>query len=176
MPASILILPGVGGSGPEHWQTLWERLHPGAQRVIAPDWDRPVRAGWVAALERAVADAGPEIVLVAHSLGCLQVAHWATSTRHSVRGALLVAPPDPEGPAFPAAAIGFRPLPTTRLPFASIVVASANDPFATLAFAGRCADDWGAELVDAGNLGHINADSELGDWPAGRRWLGQLIG
>jgi uncharacterized protein len=174
--ASILILPGIGGSGPGHWQSAWEGLYPNARRVPAPDWDHPDRVGWVAALERAVADTGPGMVLVAHSLGCLQVVHWASSTRLGVKGALLVAPPDPEGPAFPAAAVGFGSLPAPRLPFASIVVASANDPYASIDFARRCAGDWGGRLVEAGALGHINADSGLGDWSMGRRWLLELTG
>ena len=25
---AVLIVPGIGNSGPQHWQTLWERQHP----------------------------------------------------------------------------------------------------------------------------------------------------
>ena len=174
MPATILTLPGIHGSGANHWQTAWEKALPGARRVPAADWDRPDCGVWVAALERAVADAGPGAVLVAHSLGCLQVVHWARDTRLRVRGALLVAPPDPDAPAFPVEASGFKPLPTSPLPFSSTLVASTNDPYAGWAFARRCADAWGSRLIDAGPRGHINADSDVGDWPEGRRWLDDL--
>jgi predicted alpha/beta hydrolase family esterase len=176
MPASILTLPGIHGSGADHWQTAWERTVPGARRVPARDWARPVCTEWVAALERAVVEAGPSVVLVAHSLGCLQAVHWARDTHLRVRGALLVAPPDPDDAAFPIEATGFGPSPTLRLPFASTLVASTDDPYASWAFANRCADAWGSHLVGVGTRGHINAASGLSDWPEGQRWLAELTG
>jgi uncharacterized protein len=176
MPFSILILPGINGSGPAHWQTVWERSMPGARRVPARDWDHPVRAEWTAALERGVGDAGADVVLVAHSLGCLQVVHWAQHTELSIRGALLVAPPDPDAAAFPVVAVGFAPLPRHRLPFRTTLVASGDDPYATPVFSRSCADDWGSRLVEMGPCGHINADSGLGAWPEGRRLLLDLMG
>lgn len=175
LPSPILILPGIHGSGEGHWQTAWERSMVGACRVEAPDWARPVRADWVGALERAVAGRGPETVLVAHSLGCLQVVHWASQTRLAVRAALLVAPPDPAGASFPTAAAGFAPLPSDPLPFASVVVASADDEYATPQFARHCAQAWGSRFVDVGRCGHINVASGLGDWPEGRRILSALM-
>jgi uncharacterized protein len=173
---SFLILPGIGDSGPGHWQTAWEQTLPGAIRVPAQDWDHPVCSEWIAALERVVAEVGPDAILVAHSLGCLQVVHWANETARVVRGALLVAPPDPEAGAFPCDAIGFRLLPKVRLPFASTILASTNDPFASLDFSHRCAEAWGSQLVALGPRGHINADSALGDWPEGRLYLERLCG
>ena len=174
MPASILILPGINGSGPDHWQTAWERAIPGARRVLVPDWDRPDRIDWVAALDRGVAEAGSAVVLVAHSLGCLQVVHWARDTRLHVRGALLVAPPDPDGAAYPIEAASFANLPTGPLPFPSTLIASEDDRYASWAFASRCADRWGSRLIGVGRRGHINAESGLADWPDGRRWLAEL--
>lgn len=175
----ILILPGLNGSGPAHWQTRWELRLPEARRVPARDWDRPDRAEWVAALEQAVTAATPApVVLVAHSLGCLQVVHWAAGTTNArlVRGALLVAPPDPARPDFPQVATGFRPLPVAPLPFPSVLVASRNDPYGSFAFSEGCARAWGSRLVDAGSCGHINADSGLDDWDDGLALLGQLTG
>jgi predicted alpha/beta hydrolase family esterase len=122
------------------------------------------------------------VVLVAHSLGCLLVPHAAATApsrevlaRH-VRGALLVAPPDPDAISFPTdIARGFDPLPLEHLPFPSVLVASHDDPYADFAFARRIAAAWGSELVDAGARGHLNAESGLGDWPEGRRLLDRLI-
>lgn len=173
----VLILPGYGGSGPDHWQTRWEKAHPNFRRVEERDWDRPDCAEWVAALQTAVHASGPETVLVAHSLACLQVAHWVVRTRLSVsvRAALLVAPPDPDAPVYPAAAESFAPVPRLRFPFPSLVVGSGNDPYAAPAFTRGCADDWGARYVSVGDAGHINAASGLGDWEAGLRLLGELI-
>ncbi|MGN6703122.1 MAG: RBBP9/YdeN family alpha/beta hydrolase [Burkholderiaceae bacterium] len=171
---NVLVLPGYGGSGPQHWQTLWETADPALRRVRQRDWDRPDRDEWCAALEAAVREAGPQTILVAHSMGCLVVAHWAARTALRAAGALLVAVPDPDGLNFPAEATGFRPLPRGRLPFPSIVAASADDPYADLAFARRCASDWGSRFVDVGRAGHVNAASGLGDWPRGRALLEEL--
>jgi predicted alpha/beta hydrolase family esterase len=176
MPAALLILPGYNGSGPEHWQTKWERDLPGARRVPAKDWDHPVCKDWVAALELAVAEAGPDTILVAHSLGCLQVAHWAATTKRKIRGALLVAPPDPDRPAFPTEIVGFQPLPRRPLGFPSVLVASHDDSYSTLTFSRALAAAWGSEFIDAGPCGHINAGSGLGDWPMGKKCLGRLLG
>jgi len=175
MSVAVLVLPGLNGSGPEHWQSQWERQLPTARRVPAQDWDHPRRDDWVAALERAVGAAGPDTILCAHSLGCLQVAHWAASTALSIRGALLVAPPDPDLPSFPDTIQGFRPLPRQRLPFPSLLVASHDDPYSSFAFARHLATDWGSTLVDAGRCGHINASSGLGDWPFGQECLQRLL-
>ena len=177
MAAAILILPGINDSGPEHWQSRWERAIPGARRVKQHDWDNPVRAAWVASLTHEVASARRELVLVAHSLGCLVVAHAASARglNASVRGALLVAPPDPDAASFPAVATGFRPLPLERLPFPTVLVASQDDPYASLDFSRRAAFAWGSRFVDLGACGHINAASCLEDWPTGRQWLDTLL-
>lgn len=174
--SAVLILPGLNGSGPEHWQSRWESHVPNARRVSEDDWDHPRRDLWVTALEQAVAGSGPDTVLVAHSLGCLQVAHWAAQTKQSVRAALLVAPPDPELPSFPDTIQGFRPLPRRPLPFPSLLVASHDDPYSSFGFAHKLAADWGSVLVDAGCCGHINASSGLGDWAFGRECLQRLLG
>jgi len=171
----VLILPGLNGSGLEHWQTRWQRKLPDARRVEEDDWDHPRCDAWVASLEQAVSRAGPDTVLAAHSLGCLQVAHWAAVTKRSVRAALLVAPPDPDSPSFPDVIQGFRPLPRAPLPFASLLVASHDDPYSSFAFCTRLAGDWGSTLVDAGCCGHINAASGLGDWPFGQECLRRLL-
>jgi uncharacterized protein len=167
MKINILILPGIGSSGPQHWQTLWEQSNPSFVRVHQSDWNTPVCTDWISELERAVAQAGPETILVAHSMGCLLVAHWAAVTTLSVKSALLVAVPDPDCAAFPGGTTGFSRLPHDRLPFQSIVVSSSNDRFGSADFNRRCAAYWGSRFVSIGAAGHINAESNLGDWPQG---------
>ena len=174
MDTKVLILPGLGNSGPQHWQSLWEAANPALRRVAQRDWDHPELQDWVAGLDAAVAQAGPGAVLVAHSLACLQVAHWAHTSSRPVRGALLVAVPDPSADAYPVEAASFAPVPLQRLPFPSIVVASDDDPIGPLAHAQRCADAWGSRLVCIGAAGHINAASNLGEWPEGLALLGSL--
>ena len=175
MVASVLILPGINNSGPEHWQTFWEKAHPEFRRVSERDWEHPVRREWVAALEAAVREAGPRTILVAHSLACLQVVHWATKTRLKVQSALLVSPPDPTRKAFPKGAISFAPVPKKKLGFPSILVASSNDPYGDLTFSQRCAEAWGSRLISFGPKGHLNSESHLRDWPQGFRLLELLI-
>jgi predicted alpha/beta hydrolase family esterase len=172
----ILVVPGLGGSGPHHWQTYLERSFPGASRVHQDDWDRPDPAVWTGRLVAAV-EASPGAILVAHSLGCAVVAHAAAARLGlPVAAALLVAPADVEREQVaPDCLRSFAPMPCAPLPFRSIVVASADDPYMTLTRARAFADDWGAEFVDAGALGHINVDAGFGPWPEGERMLRELL-
>ena len=167
MKPPVLIFPGFGNSGPAHWQSLWQEAHPNFRRVAQRDWDHPVCSEWVATLEDSVRAAGPNCVIVAHSLACLAVAHWAAGQHAPVKAALLVALPDPAGPEFPVEAIGFGPVPAQRFTFPSTVVISTDDPYGSVAHSTALAQAWGSQLVDIGPCGHINADSGLGDWPQG---------
>jgi predicted alpha/beta hydrolase family esterase len=170
----VLILPGIGGSGPEHWQSVWEREHPDYHRIEMPDWNEPELEIWLGHIDAAVKAAPSAPVIVAHSLGCLAAAHWA-SRGGRARGALLVAPPDPGGPEFPSCARSFAPAPIVPLGFPTRVVASHDDPYGSFEFAARCARAWQAELCDVGSLGHINAESGLGAWPQGQALLAALL-
>lgn len=167
MDTPVLVLPGFGNSGSGHWQTLWEARHPAWRRVELGQWDAPVCGDWVRVLDEAVRDCAAPPLLVAHSLACLLVAHWAAQSTAEIRGAFLVAIPEPGNPSFPPTARGFTPVPMQPLRCPSLVVASANDPFGSSAFARRCATAWGSRCVDIGEAGHINVDSHLGEWDEG---------
>ena len=174
-----LILPGLYDSGPEHWQSKWEASEPAAfVRVVQRDWETPECTEWVETLEHALGHEQQPVLLAAHSSSCAMVAHWARAasndTLRRVHGALLVAPSDPDGPNYPLGPIGFAPVPLSRLPFPSIVVASEDDEYVTLARAREYADAWGSRLVNVGAVGHVNSTSGLGDWPAGRALLAEL--
>ena len=174
-PASVLILPGWQGSDPEHWQMRWARLH-GYAVVAQDDWMRPKRGDWLARLDEVVIDSPGPVVLVAHSLGCIQVAAWAAISHHTarVKGALLVAPGDVEADTLREMLPGWSPIARQKLPFASILVGSQNDPYCRPERAQAWAQDWDAEFVDLGQAGHINTESQLGDWPAGHALLTRL--
>ncbi len=167
----IIILPGIGDSGPAHWQSLWQAQDTTMRRFAPGDWDAPDLSDWIAALDRAVAEADAPPLLVAHSLACLLVAHWATRPHAPVAGVFLVAVPDAWGPMFPAEAASFANAPLGRLPFPALVVASGDDPYAWTAYSLGTAKAWGAEWVLAGDLGHINGASGIGDWLQGRALL-----
>lgn len=175
-PTRVLLLPGWHNSGPAHWQSLWEAAY-GYARVQQHDWERPLRGDWLMQLEEAVLACDEPVVLVAHSLGCIQVAAWAAHSRNTqrVKGALLVAPGDVERDAMRALLPSWSPIARQRLPFTSVLVASRDDAHCSFARAEELAQDWGAELVDAGNAGHLNADSGLGDWPQGQALLRRLM-
>lgn len=171
----IFSLPGWQGSGPTHWQTLWERHH-GDVRVEQSDWMQPLRGDWMARLDEVLLVEAQPAVLVAHSLGCQLVAAWATHSKHTarVKAALLVAPPDIERADMPVVLQRWRPIARQRLPFASIAVLSSDDAFCDEARGKAMAQDWGACVVRAGAKGHLNADSGLGAWPEGRRLVDEL--
>jgi uncharacterized protein len=174
---TVLIIPGLGSSGPEHWQSLWESGHPEYRRVGQSDWERPHCADWVSNLDAAISAAKQPVVLVAHSMGCIAVIHWAATTGNAdrrVAAALLVSPPDVEAETIPTGPTGFAPCPLIRLPFKSIVVASTDDPFATLEQEKAFATAWGSELVILESAGHINAASGHGPWPEGEQLLVKL--
>lgn len=175
MEIKVLTAPGLSSSGPLHWQTLWEQLIPGTRRIEQRNWDAPVCGDWVASIEQAVADAGPQVVIAAHSLACMALVHWAGKTRLKITGALLVAPADAERADFPPEAQGFSPIPLEKLPFPSMVVASTNDPYCTLERAAFFANHWGSRFVNAGAKGHINSESGLGEWQEGQNLLKALI-
>jgi predicted alpha/beta hydrolase family esterase len=171
---TVLTLPGLSGSGATHWQTRWEQLH-GARRVEQPDWEQPERETWIATLDRAIAAQSGRVVLVAHSLGCALVAHWAAYATSAglatIKAALLVAPPDVGRADMPKQVVGFAPLPRQALPFESTLIGSTDDPFCSIDRIAAIASDWHSDFVNIGAAGHINSDSGLGDWPAGWRFV-----
>lgn len=71
----VLIVPGLNGSGPDHWQTLWEKQY-GFARVEQREWENPNAAEWVQNLNAAIMAYPEPAVLVAHSLGCFSVIRW----------------------------------------------------------------------------------------------------
>lgn len=141
-------------------------------RFRPKDWDNPDLDDWIEALDRAIGKTAEAPILVAHSLACLLVAHWAARACYPIAGAFLVAVPNPDSPSFPAAeAASFRAVPQRPLNFPALVVASDNDPYGSVDYARACATAWGAGFVVAGSLGHMNSASNLADWPLGAMLL-----
>lgn len=174
--STILILPGFGSSGPEHWQTLWEEQF-GFTRVQQENWVTPRRDDWVRTLDAAVLQHNlSEVILVAHSLACATVGFWAATYQRKIKGALLVAPADTEADSCPPGADGFTPMPDTRLPFPSITVISTDDPYAQTERAELFARNWDSRAMHIGPAGHINAGSKIGMWEEGLALLKELDG
>ena len=179
-PIRYLIVPGWQGSGDDHWQSHWQRSLPNGCRVEQADWMVPVREDWVAALELAVTASTEPVILIAHSLGCVTVAHWAAqaprSSLQQVLGALLVAPADVERPSCPPALQNFAPIPRQLLPFPTQVVSSDNDAAVSAPRALELARDWGAEAGIVTGAGHINVKSGHQRWEQGFAYLYRLQG
>jgi predicted alpha/beta hydrolase family esterase len=171
--AEILIIPGLGGSEPEHWQSRWEAKLPSARRVIQKDWDRPELNTWRGRIIEEVERAEGPVIFVAHSLGVLATVHAAPllargASGNKVKGGLLVAPPSAArlsdlNELDPA----FLTLPSEPLAFPAILIASRDDRYSSFADSGALATTLGAKLVDAGFSGHINSESGHGPWPEG---------
>ena len=176
--ASVLIVPGLHNSGPEHWQSIWEAKHPEYHRVQQEDWATPRRSDWVRTLHASILSNGNgPVVLAGHSSACATIAFYAGqhgNCEGRVTSAFLVAPSDTEAPSYPAGPTGFSPMPSQKLPFRSLVVASSDDPFATLERAELFAACWGSRLIKIQNAGHINTASGHGPWPEGETWLEEL--
>jgi uncharacterized protein len=171
--ADILVIPGLGGSGPDHWQSRWEAKLPTARRVVQADWEKPGLAAWRDRIVEEVARATHPVILVAHSLGVLAAAQTVPflakgECNGKVKGGFLVAPPSTKVRAgLDALDPAFLTVPGEPLPFPSLVIASRNDPFASFAESEALARTLGAELIDAGLSGRINSESGHGPWPEG---------
>lgn len=167
-PARLVVVPGLHGSEPAHWQTWLERQFSHAIRVEQSDWDDGDLPRWCARLEERLACERGPFVLAAHSFGCLVAAHAMGRGLRNVAGALLVAPASPE--RFSVEKVLYR----ERLGVASIVVGSENDPWLTAAGARTLARDWGASFINLGRAGHINVASGFGPWPRAKYFVDTL--
>lgn len=200
--ADILIVPGWSSSGPDHWQSRWEKNIKTSRRIEQADWYRPDKTAWVARLVEEVASSVRPVVLVAHSLGVITVAHAAQKLSRlpgaPIAGAFLVAPADvenasgwpvTEGWTFedgrsPDTATahhqgsdggGFAPIPLERLPFPTALIASSNDPYCSPARAALMASSWSSALIESGEVGHVNTASGHGPWPDGLLAFGMFM-
>jgi len=178
---TVLIVPGLRDHVERHWQTLLARRLPRV-RSVPPmgreDLDCETR---VRAIERSAQAIPGPLIIVAHSGGCIMVAHWARQTTRTVRGALLATPPDfeeamPDGyPTIEALRTGgWLPVPRKRLPFPSLVAISRNDPLGRFERVAALGRDWGGACVDLGEVGHLNPASGFGDWPQAEAFIAQL--
>lgn len=180
---TVLFVPGLRDHVEDHWQTHAARALPGSVTVEPLTTDRLSRAARVAALDAALQGIAGEVVIAAHSAGCLMVAAWALAPTRQIKGALLATPADVENPLPPGYpsfedlnANGWVPIPRSPLPFPAIVAASRNDPLAGYAKVAELAGAWGAELYDAGEVGHLNPPAGFGPWGEALHLLKRLSG
>jgi predicted alpha/beta hydrolase family esterase len=174
---NYLIVPGLNNSGPRHWQSFWAKSLPNATRVVQRCWDKPQKEEWIETLDKAVRNLGSDTIIVAHSLGVATTVMWLTQKAEQskipsqVKGAFLVSPSDVDNIEIIKS---FAPMPLQKLSVPACVVASENDPFVSMERALFFANAWGVPVFNAGALGHINSDSDLGEWEQGRQFLAEF--
>ena len=174
--ADILIVPGYTNSGPDHWQSRWQAKLSTARRVEQAQWSKPEREEWTASVAKAVNEAERPVVIVAHSLGVAAVIQATPQFTRPIAGAFLVAAPDVANPSIrPRHLMTFGPYPQEKLPFTSMLIASRNDPYCEFDVAQGIAEVWGSRFIDAGESGHINAESGHGPWPEGSMTFAQFM-
>ena len=181
MSVTVLFVPGLRDHVEEHWQTHAARALPSSVTAPPLTTDRLSRAARVAAVDAALRAIEGDVVIAAHSAGCLMTAHWAESPTRKIKGALLATPAGVETPLPPGypsfddlKANGWIPIPRSPLPFPAIVAASRNDPLARFEKVAELSAAWGAELLDVGDVGHLNPAAGFGPWPAGLELIARL--
>lgn len=165
---NYFIVPGLGGSGPKHWQTYFEKTGENFQRIEQKNWDAPDINEWTETIEKAIEAYDPQtVVLVGHSLGCLTIASWALRYNKKIKAALLVAPPDIDLVSEKLQTRLLDRISLTKINFKTVLVASTNDPWATIEKAESYADKWGSKFINIGAAGHINDLSGHYEWKQG---------
>ncbi|HCD05358.1 MAG TPA: alpha/beta hydrolase [Methylophaga sp.] len=183
MKTKILTVPGYHGSDENHWQTWLEQQFPDSERLTGKNWKSPRIYPWAEALEKQLDTMPGQVILVAHSFGCLVSALIASWRPEKVAGVILVAPAAPQrfslyGPITEnqqnlqtiAGA-----LPDQRLNTLGVLVASKNDPWMSVVQADQLSRDWGLAFYNAGNAGHINSESGYGEWPLIKDFVSAML-
>ena len=180
----VLIVPGLRGSGPEHWQSWLQRRYRRSVRARIGDLNRPDLQAWSDDVGRTLAEEAPgPWVAVTHSFGGLALLHHllnrplpqpspresTPALRAEIVAALVVAPASPRRHGAEAV-LAQRPSGVDLW-----VVSSSDDPWLPTHLALPWAACWGARLHDLGPAGHINVDSGFGRWPQGQAMLQKLL-
>lgn len=174
--ADILFVPGLGNSDPGHWQSRWREKMSTAQLVTQEDWDNPTPEAWVEKLNHDIMMATRPVVIIAHSLGVLTTIMAARNLVDTkVKGAFLVAAPDPEHKDAPAPVRRFAPVSLDPLPFPSMLIASITDPYCSIRTAVDYATGWGSDYHASGAHGHLNTEAGYGPWPEGLMMFTRLM-
>ena len=168
-----VIVPGVGGSEPAHWQSWLQRQLMSCSRVQQKDWNNPVLETWISEFVNTVAPIQGKIQIVAHSFGCLTTV--AALAQHpelnqKIKNLILVAPANPA--RFGEAGFArdsqqdyqdyFHQL---KIAVPTTFLMSENDPWLNFEDAKCLAKAWKLNPINLGQVGHINVASGFGPFP-----------
>ncbi|BBS85683.1 RBBP9/YdeN family alpha/beta hydrolase [Aeromonas media] len=165
---TILLVPGLHNSGPDHWQSRWNQQFPQWQRMLGLPWDKPDLTVWSAKLASKLRSRRSRVHLVAHSFGALTAIAAARLQPDKVSSILIVAPADPARFGIPDEALA------GSIKVSAQLIASRNDPWMSFERAEYWSRQWQVPLFDAGEVGHINAQSGHGEWSQGLNLLNTL--
>ena len=170
------IIPGIGDSDNEHWQSYFEKKLDNSQRIVQDNWTEPTLEDWVERMDEILSGENlSETILITHSLGGITLAHWVLKYGKKLKGALIVAPPDLDNPYEDLRLKSFTPIPQINLQFPSILVCSSNDNWLSLERANHFANSWGSELIILKNAGHISGADGFNNWDDGLEILKKLV-
>ena len=168
-----VIVPGVGGSEHDHWQSWLQRQLKSCSRVQQQDWNKPVLHEWIEQFVKTVQAIQEPIQIVAHSFGCLTTV--AALAQHpelnqKIKNLVLVAPANPT--RFGDAGFAresqndyqqyFHQL---KLQVPTQMIISENDPWLNFQDALQLAKAWKIRPKNLGQVGHINVASGFGPFP-----------
>jgi predicted alpha/beta hydrolase family esterase len=167
---AFLILHGLDGSGPGHWQQwLAGRLRDAGEEVRFPDLPSPGAPQLEAWLDALAAERGDADVAVCHSLSCVLWLHHRARGGPPAERVLLVAPPG-EDAGVPEIA-NFFPAPVDpALAAGARLVCSDDDPYCPRGAATVYGEPLAIETEVIPGAGHVNADAGFGEWPGVLRW------
>lgn len=168
-----LIVPGVGGSDENHWQSWLQRQVMPCSRVQQDDWNFPLLSDWIHRFVEKISQIDAPVQIVAHSFGCLTsvaALHQHSEIAQKVKQLVLVAPANPSR----FGENGFARLSLTDYSFyfhqikisvPTKMLISENDPWLGFEDAKKLAKSWGVKPINLGQVGHINVDSGFGPFP-----------
>ncbi len=168
-----IIVPGVGGSEAQHWQSWLQQQLVSSSRVQQKHWDRPVLNEWVVQFVKTVAAVKAPVQIIAHSFGCLTAV--AALAEHpelnaKVKNLLLVAPANPA--RFGESGFARHSLRDYQAYFQQLKITapttlliSENDPWLSYVDALQLAQAWQLTPINLGQVGHVNVAAGFGPFP-----------
>jgi len=166
-----LIVPDVGNSYEQHWQSLWEQSIPRTRRIRLHDWQAADWIKWRNSIIASLISIDEPVVLIAEGFGALAAASVAAEYPGKIIAAFLVDPADPDDFDL-RKKIPKQPLP---IPTKIVIRNQTHTKAALLAALWRTGLSHSVTIEPPQNEATASA-SISNFWPEGIRVLNRLIG